>query len=140
MDNEPFCQLIGGEFFTQAIEFVHCLEKVLFRQDPGFIVFYPKMRRLLLWKSTSTCSRHQEAQGGQQTLTSAKGKALLSPVWAHVTVCHLGMWVMGEAQSQQMGEINMTEKSCKSHYVLFWSKLLSVGHKSIRVCLCQESA
>lgn len=81
-----------------------------------------------------------QASGTQQVLTSAKGKALLSPVWAHVTVCHLGMWVVGDAQSPQMGEINMTEKSCKSHYVLFWSELLSVGHKSFRGCLCQESA
>ena len=55
---------------------------------------------------------------------SAKGKALLSPAWAHVTICHLDTWVMGDARSRQTGETNMTKKSCKSRCGLFWNELL----------------
>lgn len=45
VENEPFCQWIGGEYFTGATEFVHCLGKVLFRQDLGFIFFYPSKEK-----------------------------------------------------------------------------------------------
>lgn len=55
---------------------------------------------------------------------SAKGKALLSPVWAHVTIIRLDTWAVGDARTQQTGETSTTETSCKSPYGFFWSALL----------------
>lgn len=45
MENEPFCPLIGGKYFTRATESVHCLGRFFFRQDLGFILFYPSKEK-----------------------------------------------------------------------------------------------
>lgn len=72
-----------------------------------------------------------QAQGCSGTNSTsrppAKGKALLSPVWAHVTTCRLDPRVMGDARSQQTGEANVTEESCEPRRGLFWGELLCVS-------------